>query len=128
MSESTESTTEAKAADQGQLGNGDVKSAGAEEGKSTDNRTDYMVLYAPVPEDPEHRPRYREAGYVRAHDGDHVKRLIRVDEDNPLPREHLAAIADAAERNGVLIRSVPIRSWPAEVEPSRIKVERSWVG
>jgi hypothetical protein len=81
----------------------------------------YMVLYAPVPEDPDHDPRYREAGYREAHDGDQACRLAREADD-----EHGAAIRKAAGERGVYLRGISARTWKADAKPAKVKTTTTW--
>jgi hypothetical protein len=94
-----------------------------EEHEARDTRGVYMVLWAPVPNDPDDQPRYRELGYYRggterrkteSGNGDVAKRRAFADKSN----EHVREARAAGETGPIYVRAVPARSWPLEVEAS----------
>ena len=84
----------------------------------------YVILVAAKPPRGQ-RADYQEVACIPAHDSDHAKGVV-LEEDGrtPKPPEQRGELAKAllnlalTEKRGILLRAVPAKYWPGEIEPT----------
>lgn len=79
--------------------------------KPKKSMTNYMVIWAPVPEEDDER-KWREIGFYKAHSQEAAKTAARDDKESG----HHSQLRDVAASRGFQIRAIAESSWPEDDE------------